>query len=96
MSTDTVDDLHAAEEMAGRLCAALEALYLTPTDDPLTYEAALDDARAAIRGGETYCRPSCSTGDDGECLEGDTCGCPCGHADLDDEPPERELPSEEP
>lgn len=59
------------------------------------------DARLLVDRWDSYCRPTCGAEGDPlseECEEGGTCGCPCGHADPDTEgePPERELPGEEP
>lgn len=79
MSTDTVDDLHAAEDMIGRLSAALERALMLPRvdqDDADAYQAVAEAAAAA----RDYCRPSCGFNDDGDCASGEaTCGCPCEH-----------------
>lgn len=81
MATDVVDDLHAAEEAAGELAAAL-GLLLHPSSQ------GFDATRAAISALESwadYCRPGCQFLEHGECASGepDLCGCPCGHADAE-------------
>lgn len=64
MSTDTVDDLHYAEDRATRLIAAARDVLKSPLNIK-----ALEELTAACA--EDYCRPSCQ---DGSCL--DDCGCP--------------------
>lgn len=83
MSGDTVDDLHAAEDLVGLLTGALDSLVLSLTGPPADYNVyaeALDGAIAALAEGQTYCRPSCEHEDD-EWLCGDCCGCPGHHAE---------------
>lgn len=74
MSADTVDDLESAEDAAGTLAAALAAVLADPFDSD-----ARSTARALVSTWGDYCRPTCGFQDDGECMEGDCCGCPCGH-----------------
>lgn len=84
MSADTVDDLHCAEDMMGSLEGALRRL-LDVIDVQLVVEGsyqfatAVDQARCVLVEAENYCRPSCCFLDEGECLDGEDCGCPCGH-----------------
>lgn len=68
MSSDTIDDLHYAEDRATRLIAASRAVLKSP----LNIQARRELAAASA---EDYCRPTCQ---DGDCL--DDCGCP-GHPD---------------
>lgn len=90
MSADSVDDLHAAEDMAGTLAAALERLLDTARGyNPLVNEGeAGTTAKARLVEWDSYCRPTCGAeGDPVEaeetCDEPDTCGCPCGHTDKE-------------
>lgn len=76
MSMDTVDDLHYAEDLAGSLTVALRGL-LAPGADP----AARNRALGALAQFDTYCRPTRAWRYEGECREGDTCGCLCGHGE---------------
>ncbi len=94
---DTVDDLHAAEDFAGRAVEALRTL--AAGQEFVSYR----DIDAIVADWDSYCRPTCNPNDDGPhdevCEEGPTCGCPCRdreQAAIDAEPPERELPGEEP
>lgn len=94
MSNDTVDDLHAAEDYAGSLAAALEELLALTRDvaidaavtaglDLDRYRATRARGVALVDGWGDYCRPTCGAEgdpDSGECTD-DTCGCPCGHRD---------------
>lgn len=88
MSADSVDDLHAAEDMAGTLAAALERLLDTARGyNPLIADAGVM-AKVRLAEWEKFCRPTCGAhGDpevaDGECEYPDTCGCPCGHTDKE-------------
>lgn len=83
MGADIVDDLHAAEDMAGMAVAVLAILMdATPPADPASDAGhALSQARTVLRVWDSYCRPSCNPNDDGPhdevCEEGATCGCPC-------------------
>lgn len=90
MSADTVDDLHAAEDHAGVLAAALRELLdaLGPDAYPSDLDEARQSARVALTAHATACRPTCSALnlEDGECLEGfEHCGCPCHNTNA---PPE--------
>jgi hypothetical protein len=77
MGADTVDDLHAAEDLAGHLAWALKHLLSSVTDD-----LARRRAQDALAHYETFCRPTCAWPYEGECREADpTCGCPCGHGE---------------
>lgn len=103
MSDDTVDDLHAAEDFAGRAVAALAELLAIPLATGRANLSRLIDgtssAKAVVAFWESYCRPTCGAEGDPDSEEcDDDCGCPCGHADPADdrEPPERELPGDEP
>lgn len=82
MSTDTVDDLHHAEDMIQQLMHALATARPHLVGDPLT------TALHALDAAETYCRPSCGYLDTGECHDGgddiDTCGCLCQHDEADE------------
>lgn len=82
MSMDTVDDLHYAEDTAGTLAHHLRAV-LDAGLDPDKLGPAWAQAETALGGFDEYCRPTCGARDGDECLEGDTCGCLCGHADED-------------
>lgn len=77
MGADTVDDLHAAEDLAGHLAWALRRAL------PWIFEeAARRDALNALASFDTHCRPTCAWLYEGECREGDpTCGCLCGHGE---------------
>lgn len=83
MSVDVVDDLHAAEDMAGLLCSALEQLMAAEGGEPNeNAEPVWVNARAAVEAWRSYCRPGC--GADGvheDCEDSDPecCGCPCIH-----------------
>lgn len=87
MSTDTVDDLHAAEDFAGRVVAQARDLLLwidllRRTERPgAVLPSSYGNLRAAVTEWDSYCRPSCNPNDDGPhdevCEEGPTCGCPC-------------------
>jgi hypothetical protein len=78
MSSDTIDDLHYAEDLATRLIAAAREVLKSPLNIRAQRELAAASA-------EDYCRPSCR---DGSCLE--DCGCPAHqdgqpHHPIDDE-----------
>ena len=113
--SDTVDDLHAAEDFAGTAVAVLADIVRLAERRGAVIEVqrVISDARMVVEHWATYCRPTCNPNDDGDhdvvCEEGPTCGCPCRDRaqeaiDADDhdplyeevEPPERELPGEEP
>ena len=102
--SDTVDDLHAAEDFASTAVAVLaELLEVDSRTSPADVDHMLADARMVVEHWATYCRPTCNPNDDGDhdevCEEGPTCGCPCRDREqeaIDAEPPERELPGEEP
>lgn len=85
MSRDVVDDPQHAEDLIGRLTAALEAvrpgLLVGPTEE------AIAEAIAAAQAGREYCRPTCGWTDDGSCGTGepDVCGCPCNHGEEEQE-----------
>lgn len=93
MSTDTVDDLHHAEDMASSAIDALERMVaaFTPPDGEWVRDAelqALTHGRRVITWWVNYCRPTCGWRDndsdlppDERCESGgpDDCGCPCGH-----------------
>lgn len=75
MSTDVVDDLHAAEDMIGTLMTAIDAIVGAWESGDLA--GAVNEA-AGLTG--PWCRPSCGAeGDEGIDCGDDTCGCPCGH-----------------
>lgn len=81
---DTIDDLHCAEDAIGELAGALRRLLdvatgLLSTDVDDEYEEAALNAARVLVDVDNYCRPSCCFLDEGECLDGDDCGCPCGH-----------------
>lgn len=90
---DTVDDLHAAEEMASRFAAEAKDLLLwielarqAGARFPLM-PSSHGNLKRLVEEWNTYCRPGCGAeGEAGslDCEEGDTCGCPCGHADPDE------------
>lgn len=86
--TDTVDDLHAAEDFAGACIATLRELVVISSKVPLGRLAVISelhrissDAAMLTERWDSYCRPSCNPNDDGPhdevCDEGPTCGCPC-------------------
>lgn len=87
MSMDTVDDLHFAEDTASSAVAALDQLLAAlaehrPTilrDDLDPLAGAISNARAVVAGWPGFCRPTCRFLDEGECADGDCCGCPCDH-----------------
>lgn len=88
MSADTVDDLHAAEDMAGTFANLLDRIVKA---GHLNGDADLaSHAISAVAQMAGYCRPTCGAEGDpeGECDSGDpsTCGCPCRHADAEGEP----------
>jgi hypothetical protein len=93
VAADGVDDLHAAEEFAARAVEALRSI--ARGQDFIKYR----DIDRLVAQWDVYCRPTCGARAyplTDACLN-DTCGCPCGHADAaDEEPPERELPGNEP
>lgn len=75
MGADTVDDLHAAEDLAGTLATALDEVLPW-----IANESARRRAVDAIEWFNAYCRPTCAWLYEGECREADpTCGCLCGH-----------------
>lgn len=85
---DTVDDLHAAEDMAGSFAAALAALLAATPDRRVNAYAPLRQAaetgRARVEEWGDYCRPTCQFRANGECDDDpDTCGCPCNHEAKD-------------
>lgn len=90
MATDMVDDIHCAEDRIGLLEHVLRVLLDEPlmpkldkvpfSDDEKSYENAVRAARLALDF-EEYCRPSCAWRWEGECQDGDCCGCPCGHGE---------------
>lgn len=90
MSADTVDDLHAAEDLAGQAVEALRQLT-DPTADSWRLGVARQTAAALIHHWDSYCRPTCNPNDDGDhdevCEEGPSCGCPCRDRADADEPP---------
>lgn len=75
MSTDIVDDLHAAEEKIGYLQHVLQRVADGTNDD--TWGDEIDAALAP------YCRPSCEDHDhdDPTDLDAEDCGCP-GHREV--------------
>ncbi len=99
MSVDVVDDLHSAEDTAGALALVLEDMLNQTRDvdvdkaitaglDIDRYRATRATALARVEGWQSYCRPSCGAdGEAGKCESEDptTCGCPCGHADLEED-----------
>jgi hypothetical protein len=85
---DLVDDLHAAEDMASVLAAALRYVNDNVRDDTPEMWSRVE---VALAGWAEYCRPSCGANGDplsDEC-DDDTCGCPCGHTDKRQESEER-------
>lgn len=77
MGADTVDDLHAAEDLAGTLATALDEVLPW-----ITNESARIREVGAIEWFNAYCRPTCAWLYEGECREADpTCGCLCGHGE---------------
>ena len=83
MSMDSVDDLHSAEDLIGRLAAVLRRVH----DDPL--ERGLgDDVAAALADADDYCRLTCQG--EGEPCGDDRCGCLCHNREPEPEP---EAPS---
>lgn len=60
--SDTVDDLHDAEDLAGRLAGALEDLMGSEGGEPGLEQEAWDAAVAALASYEHYCRGSCGAG----------------------------------
>ncbi len=99
MSTDSVDDLHAAEDMAGTAVKALAELVAGLSGEMSWEEehawdevAAFANARVIVSSWDAYCRPTCCYLDnadepeDERCYSGgeeDGCGCPCDHTDLE-------------
>ncbi len=92
MSTDTVDDLHEAEDLAMALAHHAKkvidfaaAYPWTGLDDaPDEVRDALAQLGAFVERAETYCRPSCGAEgepDSDECENNDWCGCRCGHTE---------------
>lgn len=80
MSTDTVDDLHYAEDLACRLLAlsrvAVEAMksvvdHAAGLPEPVLHSLLVVTRELDAASAEGYCRPSCQ---DGTCT--DECGCP--------------------
>jgi hypothetical protein len=65
MSADVVDDLHAAEDMAGRLAEALRFVLADVDFDGQV------DARVALASWDEYCRPGCGWRDQGVCDDAD-------------------------
>lgn len=89
--SDTVDDLHAAEEAASAAVPMLEELLelaprlATRRADVHTLARLVGRAEQLVASWEAYCRPSCGAEGDKastECPD-DTCGCPCGHTDAE-------------
>lgn len=85
MSTDIVDDLHAAEDQAGagRRLAEHVSLVLEDRHALFTHDQ-IDEVRSLLAAlSEPFCRPSCGFLDGRECESGgpDNCGCPCGHGE---------------
>jgi hypothetical protein len=82
VSTDTVDDLHAAEDAAGLLADRLRALVdvVEGADTTDAYGNAMDNALAALEFWANYCRPGCQFRAEGQCQDDpECCGCPCDH-----------------
>ncbi len=84
MSADTVDDLHEVEDAWGACTSLLADMLSAGLGNP-DLNALWGRARQLVMDRATYCRPTC--GADGDptfegCEEGDSCGCPCGHADA--------------
>lgn len=75
MSMDTIDDLEGAEDLAGALADALEALCAVVEDGAPAAEP-MSRVERAMTTWRNYCRPSCDPNDDDEC-DDDECGCPC-------------------
>jgi hypothetical protein len=79
MSTDSVDDLHHAEDNLGSFAAVLEELLAVDEDQ---LEPVLVMARLRVADWHNYCRPTCGAEGnagpgDGDCEDDDCCGCPC-------------------
>lgn len=88
MSADTVDDLHAAEEMAGALADVLGRvleLIVEPLFDAFDGTNTGDrsetyrDARLALDRFARCNRPTCEYDDEAGWLCGDDCGCQADH-----------------
>lgn len=82
--SDVVDDLHAAEEMAGQLADTLRRVLDHPVEAG-AYAAVMAEGRQLVASWTGYCRPGCGAhGGIDQCASGEPeyCGCPCGHADL--------------
>lgn len=76
--SDTVDDLHNAEDHISLLKATLRELVEASLLVPGNWKVHFVQVATLA---EPYCRPSCSFADTGECDADDPecCGCPCGH-----------------
>lgn len=87
MSVDAVGDREAAEDVISELTKALgDALTLMICPDANIDRVVRDDLTVALKAGLEYCRPTCSYGADmGFECDDDTCGCPCGHPDRENE-----------
>jgi len=85
VSADTADDLEAYEDLAGLLVTALRAAKpcLPAISVPVEVRSQI---KVALDAYETFCRPTCGWRDNGECAEGDCCGCPCGHGENEEAP----------
>lgn len=45
---------------------------------------AVERGRALVSEWEHYCRPTCRFLEEGECIDGDSCGCPCQHEPVEE------------
>lgn len=79
MSADCVDDIEAAEDMAGTLAQAIRAIVLSETFAEMT--TTIRAAAVVAEAWDDYCRPTCRFLEEGECQDDDPdcCGCPCDH-----------------
>lgn len=76
--SDTVDDLHSAEDFAGSAVECLKAFTRFATKQPWTGltdhqdgKKALSSARALISNWAGYCRPTCGADGDPDFEDGD-------------------------
>lgn len=86
--SDSVDDLHAAEDYAGGAANVIDELLrnMIAADVTLEFPQSLrDQAFSTLSEWRSWCRPTCGYVDEGECQSGeDSCGCPCNHEPKED------------